>query len=134
MKTGYVVAIIILLAIVTLFFFSEGSHKMEGWYSFEDGKKLSRNTGKEMFVFIGTDTCSICKRFKRFFVENKTAMEFIKEHCIPVYVDANRERPVSVFAVPTFCLGYATNLTCFSTSSPQHLMDFLDEHVERGNS
>ncbi len=137
MKTGYIIAIVVLFAVAALFLFSGSSKmeswKMDGWHTFDEGKKLSEESGKEMFVFIGTDSCSICKKFKQFFTTNKTAMDFIKENFIPVYVDADKERPVSIFAVPTFCLGSAANLSCFNTASPQQLMDFLAKHVSEGN-
>ncbi len=134
MRTGYIIAAVVLLAVAALFFFSSSkteNWKMEGWYTFDEGKKLSEESGKEMFVFIGTDSCSVCKKFRQFFTTNKTAMAFIEENFIPVYVDANRERPVSVFAVPTFCLGRAANLSCFNAASPQQLMDILMEHTSK---
>ncbi len=137
MKTGYIIAIVALFAIAALFLFSGSSKtevKMEGWHTFDEGKKLSEESGKEMFVFIGTDSCSICRKFKQFFATNKTATDFIKENFIPVYVDADKERPVSIFAVPTFCIGHAANLSCFNTASPQQLMDLLAKHVSEAAS
>jgi len=110
------------IAILAVTFFSESS-RPEGWFSFEDGKKLSEEQGKEMFVFIGTPTCPVCREFKEFFSTNKTAMELIRAQYIPVYVDASREKPpVRVTFVPLFCKGFYENLSCFSSSDPKELM------------
>ncbi len=127
MKAIYAILAVVGIALIAVSVFSEKSG-MSGWYTFEEGKKISEEKGKKMFVFIGTDTCSICKRFKTFFSSNETAMEFIKENFVPVYVDAlNEKPPVTVTFVPVFCIGLPENLSCFSTDNPQKLMQTLKQ-------
>ncbi len=127
MKASYVLIAVVGIALIALTLFSQ-SESLKGWYSYEEGKKLSEEQGMEMLVFIGTPTCSICKKFKEFFTNNETAMEFIRENYIPVYVDATKEKPpVRVTFVPVFCTGFDGNLSCFSTSSPEELMQALKE-------
>ncbi len=125
MKPLYILIAVAALALITISLFSQ-SDSLEGWYSYEEGKKLSEEQKKEMFVFIGTSECGVCKRFKEFFRDNRSAMEFIRENYIPVYVDAMREKPpVRVTFVPVFCTGFDGNLSCFSTAFPEELMKVL---------
>lgn len=125
MRAAYVVLAVVGLALIALSVLSERDLALEGWYSFEEGKKISEKEEKMMFVFVGTDTCGICREFKEFFTTNQTAMEFIKQKFVPVYVDAEKERPVNIFAVPTFCVGFTEDLSCFSATSPEDLMKTL---------
>uniref|UniRef100_A0A7C2SD75 Thioredoxin family protein n=1 Tax=Archaeoglobus fulgidus TaxID=2234 RepID=A0A7C2SD75_ARCFL len=126
MKAVYMLIIIAALSLIAISLFSQ-SDSLEGWYSYEEGKKLSEEKNREMFVFIGTPECKVCKVFKEFFRENESAMEFIREKYIPVYVDATKEKPpVRVPVVPVFCTGFDGNLSCFSRSSPEELMKLLE--------
>ncbi|MBO8180093.1 MAG: thioredoxin family protein [Archaeoglobus sp.] len=127
MKAAYVLIAVVAIALIAISTFSQ-SDSLEGWYSYEEGKKLSEEQDKKMFVFIGTPECPVCKKFKEFFRENESAMEFIRENYIPVYVDATREKPpVVVFQVPVFCTGFDDNLSCFSTAFPEELMQVLEK-------
>jgi thioredoxin-related protein len=126
-KAIYALLAVVALALVAVSLFSQ-SDSMEGWYSYQEGKKLSEEQKKEMFVFIGTSECGVCKRFKEFFRSNQSAMEFIRKNYIPVYVDAMREKtPVRVTFVPVFCTGFDGNLSCFSTAFPEELMMLLEK-------
>lgn len=124
MRTAYILIAVVGIALIALSVFN--SNSLTGWYSYEEGKKLSEKEGKKMFVFIGTQTCSICKKFKAFFSSNETAMQFIREHYIPVYIDALKEKPpVTVTFVPVFCVGMSEDFSCFSTADPDELMGKL---------
>ncbi|WP_456330177.1 thioredoxin family protein [Archaeoglobus sp.] len=127
MRSTYILIAVAALALIAISFFSQ-SDSLEGWYSYEEGKKLSKEQNKEMFVFIGKPRCGVCERFKEFFKENESVMEFIRENYIPVYVDATREKPpIRVFQVPVFCTGFGGNLSCFSTAFPEELMQMLEK-------
>lgn len=122
MRAIYAILAVVGIALIAISVFSEKS-SMSGWYSFDEGKRIAEKEGKKMFVFVGTDTCKVCKSFKAFFSSNSTAMEFIKSNFVPVYVDALKEKPpVTVTFVPVFCVGMPENLSCFSTNTPQDLM------------
>jgi len=126
-KAAYILIAVAALALIAISMFSQ-SDSLEGWYTYEEGKKLSEEQNKEMFVFIGKPGCGVCERFKEFFRENESAMEFIKENYIPVYVDATREKPpVRVTFVPVFCTGFDGNLSCFSTAFPEELMQLIEK-------
>ncbi len=99
------------------------------WYSFKKGEEVARESGKKMFVFIASPTCPKCIEFKHFF-ENESVMKYISENFVPVYVDVTRERPIQVFVVPTFCVGFPDNLTCFTASSGSELMNMLAEMAQ----
>lgn len=127
MRSTYILIAVAALALIAISFFSQ-SVSLEGWYSYEEGKKLSKEQNKEMFVFIGKPGCGVCERFKEFFKENESVMEFIRENYIPVYVDATKERPpVVVFQVPVFCTGFDGNLSCDIKSSPEELMQLIEK-------
>jgi len=124
-RTAYILIAVVGIALIALSVFNQ-SNSLNGWYSYDEGKKLSEKEGKKMFIFIGTQTCSICKKFKAFFSSNDTAMQLIRENYIPVYIDALKEKPpVTVTFVPVFCVGMAENLSCFSTAVPDELMGKL---------
>ena len=125
MKAAHILIAVAALALIAISLFSQ-SGSLEGWYSYEEGKKLSEGQKKEMFIFIGKSGCPVCEEFKEFFRENESAMEFIRENYIPVYVDATREKPpVVVFQVPVFCTGFDGNLSCFLAISPKELMQMI---------
>ncbi len=125
MRAIYAILAVVGLALIAISVFSEKS-SMSGWYSFDEGKRIAEKEGKKMFVFIGTDTCPECRTFKDFFSSNSTAMDFIKSKFVPVYVDASKEEPpVRVIFVPRFCVGMPENLSCFSTSNSNDLMQKL---------
>ncbi|WP_202320089.1 thioredoxin family protein [Archaeoglobus neptunius] len=130
MRSIYILIAVAGIALIAISQFSERV-ELTGWYSYTEGKAVSEKEAKKMLVFIGTDSCSICKRFKTFFNSNKTAMEFIKENFIPVYVDAAKEKPpVPVTFVPVFCVGFADNLSCFSAVEPGELMEYLKQYSQ----
>ncbi len=123
-------AVIALLGIALIFYSVQMVHQptfnMSKWYSFKEGENLSLKEKKKMFVFIASPTCPKCADFKKFF-SNPQVMDYISKHFIPVYVDVSRERPINVYVVPTFCVGYPGNLTCFLASSGSQLMRILSK-------
>ncbi|MEM2060537.1 MAG: hypothetical protein QW089_07420, partial [Archaeoglobaceae archaeon] len=74
MRYRYLIAIVVVFALLAAFLNSRS--EMEGWLSYEKGLEESKRTGKELFIFISSPTCPICKDFRRFFTENRTAFEF----------------------------------------------------------
>lgn len=96
------------------------------WFSYEEGKQRSVESGKKLFIFISSPTCSVCNYFKKNVFSDTDVMNFIQKNFIPVYVDVSKESPpVNVFAYPTFCVGYPENLTCFNTASRDDLINTL---------
>ncbi len=94
------------------------------WYSWQQGVEISQKEGKKMFVFLASPTCPKCAEFKEFFASSDV-MSFISSNFVPVYVDVTKERPISVSFVPTFCVGFPGNISCFSASSGSELMSIL---------
>ncbi len=118
----YVVVAFIALAMIALVVFSTRSPFDESkWYGFEEGVRISDNSGKPMFVFISSKTCPICSEFKKYF-SKPGVMEEIEKGYVPVFVEYPRDKlPVSVSSFPTFCVGFAGNLSCFHVSHPAQL-------------
>ena len=118
----YVIIAFIALSLMALVIFSSHSGFDESrWYDFEEGAKVAESSGKPMFVFIASKTCPVCSEFKGFF-SKPGVMEEIERSYVPVLVEWPRdELPVRVVAFPTFCVGFATNLSCFQVESPEEL-------------
>lgn len=123
MQHRYLVAIIVAFAILAVFLNSKD--EMEGWMSYEKGLEESKKTGKELFIFISSPTCPICKEFKEFFTKNRTAFELVSSKFVPVYISNPSDSPIFVESVPKFCIGYEKNLRCFHATSGLELMEVL---------
>lgn len=123
MRYRYLIALVVAFAAFAVFLNSKA--EMEGWKSYEEGLKESEKTGKELFIFISSPTCPICKDFKEFFTKNRTAFDFVSSNFIPVYVPNPSDSPVFVESVPKFCVGYANNLKCFHATSGEELIEIL---------
>lgn len=123
MQYRYLIAVVIVFAVVVAFLSSKG--EMEGWMSYEKGVEESKKTGKELFIFISSPTCPLCKDFRKFFTENRTAFEFISSRFVPVYIPNPMNAPVLVESVPKFCVGYEKNLRCFYATSGEELIEIL---------
>ncbi|MEM0503734.1 MAG: thioredoxin family protein [Archaeoglobaceae archaeon] len=123
MRYRYLIAIVVAFALLAAFLNSRS--EMEGWLSYEKGLEESKRTGKELFIFISSPTCPVCKDFRRFFTENRTAFEFISSRFVPVYIPDPLNAPVFVESVPKFCVGYENDLRCFYATSGDKLIEIL---------
>lgn len=119
----YLIAMVVAFAIIAVFLNSRS--EMEGWMSYEKGLKESKRTEKELFIFISSPTCPLCKEFRKFFTENRTAFEFISSKFVPVYIPDPLSAPVFVESVPKFCIGYEKNFRCFHATSGEELIEIL---------
>lgn len=123
MRYHYLIVIILAFAVVAVLLNSRG--EMEGWLNYEKGVEESKKTGKEMFIFISSPTCSACREFRKFFSENRTALELISSRFVPVYVPEPLSAPVFVESVPKFCIGREGDLRCFYAVSSEELVGML---------
>ncbi|MDW7990390.1 MAG: thioredoxin family protein [Archaeoglobaceae archaeon] len=122
MRNLYIIILLIFVASVILIFISED--EMSGWSSYEVALEESRKSGKEMFIFISSPFCPICKDFKDF-LKTREFYEFISSKYVPVYIPNPSKSPFFVDSVPKFCIGYENNLSCFHTSSREKLVDLI---------
>ncbi|MET1125044.1 MAG: thioredoxin family protein [Archaeoglobaceae archaeon] len=126
------VALAIALALIALAIFSNrGSFDESRWYDFEEGMKLSAESGRDILVFISKKDCPTCAEFKRFF-SNEENFEKLESLVIPVFVEWPRdELPVRVTIFPTFCVGNAVDFPrdCKTFASPDDFMEWLNETV-----
>lgn len=61
------------------------------WMNFVDGFHYAQQTGKNMFVIVGSQTCSFCKDLKLKSEKTKKIRETIKNFFVPVYIEKEKD-------------------------------------------
>ena len=129
----YVYVLLVILGLILVYLSTTTSEEFDRskWYSFEEDARISKNTGKKIFLFVSSPTCSVCSYFKSKVFSDSSVMEYISANFVPAYVDiGERKPPVKVYAFPTFCVGYPTNFTCFYASTKTELLNNLKKFAQ----
>lgn len=116
----YVTVAVIALALVAVFIFTTPEFDESRWYKLDDAKKISEETGKEIFIFVSSKVCPSCIEFKRKFSED--LMDRIEKKYVPVFLEFPRDPiPFKFSSFPTFCLG-KDEFRCFTVRSMDELI------------
>ena len=110
MQKKYVYIAVIVVGIILLMLSinsSTSKSSLSGWYSFEEGLRISKKENKPMFVFISSPNCPFCAKVRDEVLSDHEVEEYIKKNYVPVYIDVGKEKsPIRVFAYPAFVIIY----------------------------
>jgi thioredoxin-related protein len=129
----YAAAFLVLLGAFAIAFYSSEKSIVPSapspivWHSFDEGTLLARNSSKKVLVDVYTDWCSWCKKMDFEVYTNKEVRELLREHFIPVKLNAESGNPLSFrgnkiseadFARELGITGYPTTLFFDQNSNP----------------
>jgi|Deesub1362B_J571_1020462.scaffolds.fasta_scaffold00816_2 thioredoxin-related protein len=95
--------------------FSTESQNID-WKTYGEGIQLSKSTGKPVFLYLYSETCSVCRLMSSQVLSDSTVSAKIDQEFIPVRVDVNADTDVvrkfifvfkekgEDFVVPTFVI------------------------------
>ncbi|RLI78924.1 hypothetical protein DRP05_05550 [Archaeoglobales archaeon] len=108
-KYVYLVLIVIGIALIAFSGFNGNTANFDenGWYSYDEGLRVSRELNKPMLIFISSPTCPFCLKMREDILSDSEVKEYINTNFVPVYIDVSKEKPpFNVFSYPTFVVFY----------------------------
>ncbi|MBS3809428.1 MAG: DUF255 domain-containing protein [Desulfobacterales bacterium] len=107
------------------------------WYSYEDGIKQVKNTGRKGFLHFYTDWCGYCRKMEQDTFSDSEVIAYLNANFVPIKIDAEDKPKIAEkfgadrFPFNWFIDGETTRIGSRPGFIPPQLMVYILEYVNK---